>query len=155
FETLADAERWAEAVRRHYPNAFATVTPVALLRPANSEASSLPPADSQSVAPQGDDRKPINEESLTDTQVLRILETRRVSPVQADGDERNCDRIAWLRPDDPGPREALKEAVVRGAPVPLPYSYAGRWNRSTSAVCRRTPYSRHTRCTRQKVAERG
>src|SRR5215470_13122873 len=26
FETLADAERWAETVRRHYPNVFATIT---------------------------------------------------------------------------------------------------------------------------------
>lgn len=28
FETLADAERWVEAVRHHYPNAFATIAPV-------------------------------------------------------------------------------------------------------------------------------
>src|ERR1700756_2531580 len=28
FETLADAERRLEAVRRHYPNAFATIAPV-------------------------------------------------------------------------------------------------------------------------------
>ena len=99
FETLADAERWVDAVRRHYPTAFATIAPVALLRPANSEA----PA--------------VNDESLTDTQVLKILEARRVSAVQDDVDERNCDQIALLRPDDTSTRQALKEAVVQGAPV--------------------------------------
>jgi hypothetical protein len=86
FETLADAERWGEAVRRRYPNAFATIAPV-------------------------------KDESLTDTQVLKILETRRVSAVQDDVDERNCDQIELLRPDDTGTRQALKEAVIQGAPV--------------------------------------
>ena len=37
--------------------------------------------------------------------------------VQDDVDERNCDQIALLRPDDTGTRQALKEAVVQGAPV--------------------------------------
>jgi hypothetical protein len=86
FETLADAERWAESVRRHYPNAFATIAPV-------------------------------KDESLTDTQVLKILETRGVPAVQADVGVGNCDQIALLRPDDTGTRQALKEAVVQGAPV--------------------------------------
>src|SRR5215470_7771191 len=74
FEALADAERWAEAVRRHYPNAFATLAPRALLRPAHSEAPSLPLAASHPVAPEGGHPAPVNDESLTDTQVLRILE---------------------------------------------------------------------------------
>ncbi len=86
FETLADAERWVEAVRRHYPDAFATIAPA-------------------------------KDESLTDTQVLKILETRRASAVHDDVDERNCDQIELLRPDDTGTRQALKEAVVQGAPV--------------------------------------
>jgi hypothetical protein len=117
FETLVDAERWVEAVRRHYPNAYATLAPVALLRPANSEAPSLPPAASQPVVPQSFDPAPVKDESLTDTQVLEILETRRVSAVPDDVDERNCDQIALLRPDDTSTRQALKEAVVQGAPV--------------------------------------
>ena len=54
---------------------------------------------------------------MTDTQVLRILETRRVSAVPDDVDERNYDQIALLRPDDTSTRQALKEAVVQGAPV--------------------------------------
>jgi hypothetical protein len=100
FETLADAETWVDAVRRHYPNAFATIAPVALLRPAHPEAPALPP-----VA------------SLTDTQVLRILDTRRASAARDDVDESPCDQIELLRPEDTGTRQALKEAVVRGAPV--------------------------------------
>ena len=117
FETLADAERWVEAVRRHFPNAFATIAPVAFLRSANFEAPSLPPAASQPVVLQSSDPAPVKDESLTDTQVLKILETRRVSAVQDDVDERNCDQIALLRPDDTSTRQALKEAVVQGAPV--------------------------------------
>jgi len=117
FETPADAERWVEAVRRHYPSAFATLAPVAFLRPANSAAPSLPPAASQPVVPQGSDPAPVKDESLTDTQVLKILEARRVSAVHGDVDERNCDQIALLRPEDTSTRQALKEAVVQGAPV--------------------------------------
>jgi hypothetical protein len=86
FETLAEAERWLEAVRRHYPNAFATATP-------------------------------LKDRSLSDTQVLEILDARRVSVIQDDADEKACDQIALLRPDDTGTRLALKEAVAQGAPV--------------------------------------
>jgi hypothetical protein len=119
FKTLADAEKWAKAVRRHYPNAFATIAPVAFLRSANSDPPSLPPAAaaSQSVVPKSSDPAPVKGESLTDTQVLKILEARRVSAVQDDVDERNCDQITLLRPDDTSTRQALKDAVVQGAPV--------------------------------------
>jgi hypothetical protein len=117
FETLADAERWVESVRRHYPNAFATIAPVAFLRSANSVAHSLPAAASQPAVRQSSDAAPLKDESLTDTQVLKILETRRVSAVRDDVDESNCDQIELLRPDDTGTRQALKEAVVQGAPV--------------------------------------
>src|SRR5262244_2334731 len=37
FETLAQAERWAESVRRIYPGAFATIAPPGLARSARSE----------------------------------------------------------------------------------------------------------------------
>jgi hypothetical protein len=117
FETLADAEGWLEAVRRHYPNAFATITPVECLRPANTEAPSLPAPASQPVVPQNSDPAPLELESLTDTQVLEILEARRASAVQDDVDERACGEIALLRPEDTGTRRALKEAVAQGAPV--------------------------------------
>src|SRR6202042_2116967 len=94
FETLADAERCLGAVRGRYPNAFATIAPVESLRPAHAEAH-----------------------SLTDTQVLKILGSRRVTAAQDDVEERNCDQIALLSPDDTGTRRALKEAVAQGAPV--------------------------------------
>lgn len=109
FETLADAERWAESVRRHYPNAFATMAPVAFLRPADAAAPALPPAAPLPAS--------LKDESLTDTQVLKVLETRGVPAVQADGGVRDCDQIALLRPEDTGTRQALKEAVVEGAAV--------------------------------------
>src|SRR6185437_7287839 len=49
FETLADAERWVEAVRVRYPEAFATIAPAAFSRPPDSTAPSSPPADSRQV----------------------------------------------------------------------------------------------------------
>jgi hypothetical protein len=101
FETLADAETCAVAVRPHYPNAFATIAPAAFLRPPGSEAPSLP----------------LKAESLTDTQVMKILGARRVSAAQNAVDGSPCDQIELLRPEDTGTRQALKEAVVRGAPV--------------------------------------
>jgi hypothetical protein len=117
FETLADAERWLEAIRRHYPDAFATITPVELLQPASFEAPSLPPAASRRVDAQGSGSLRLKDETLSDTQVLKILETRRDSAVHDDVDERACDQIPLLRPEDTGTRRALKEAVAQGAPV--------------------------------------
>ena len=117
FETLADAERWVEAVRPRYPDAFATIATVESLRRANSEAPSLPPAASQPLVPQSSDPTVLNDDSLTDTQVLEMLEARRVYAVQLDSEERNCEQITLLRPDDTGIRRALKEAVTQGEPV--------------------------------------
>ncbi|MGH8217861.1 MAG: hypothetical protein ACREUT_04760, partial [Steroidobacteraceae bacterium] len=51
--------------------------------------------------------------SLSDTQVLRLLESRR-----ADGGPAEVDRgISLLKPEDTGTRRALKEAVATNAPV--------------------------------------
>ena len=54
--------------------------------------------------------------SLSDTQVLRVLEDRRPDDGErpGDGQARN---IPLLKPDDTGTRQALKEAVVANAPV--------------------------------------
>jgi hypothetical protein len=117
FKTLAEAERWLGPVRRHYPNAFATVKPVEYLRPADAQAAWLPTAASQPAALQSSDPVRLKAESLSDTQVLKILEARGASGVQDDSDERACDQIALLRPEDTGTRRALKEAVIQGAPV--------------------------------------
>jgi hypothetical protein len=65
-----------------------------------------------------------DESSLTDTQVLRFLETRREeqdggaqarSPLQADAAAESG--ISLLKPDDTGTRRALKEAVSHNEPV--------------------------------------
>ena len=55
------------------------------------------------------------ESSLTDTQVLRYLETRGDGGARAD-DQQGAS-ISLLKPDDTGTRRALKEAVTQNAPV--------------------------------------
>lgn len=103
FETMAYAQRWAQAVRNRHPDALVTATPAAFLRKGSS--------GSRQVAPAGD--RP----SLTDTQVLDILEMRRPAVEQNEGDDRSSELIELVRPDDTGTRRALKEAVACGAPV--------------------------------------
>src|SRR6516165_5555743 len=99
------------------PDASATVAPAALWRPPKSEMPSAQSADSRPADPQSSDCAAVEDDSLTDTRVLKILETPRVVPVRNDVDAGNCDQIALLRPDDTSTRLALKEAVVQGAPV--------------------------------------
>jgi hypothetical protein len=101
FDTLAVAEKWARAVRGRHPDATATLAPPTLWQE---------PADSRQFAP-------VNSQSLTDTQVLDILEMRRPAPAQHEGEEQGDEQIELLRPDDTLTRLALKEAVVQGAPV--------------------------------------
>jgi hypothetical protein len=117
FKTMAEAERWAETVRRHYPGAVAGIAPAVFLQAAGPEAPSLSSGAFHRVASQGRDPAPVHGDSLSDTAVMRILETRRASPVADGVDERSCDQIALLRPEDTGVREALKEALVQGGPV--------------------------------------
>ena len=61
-------------------------------------------------------RAATEDSSFTDTQVLKLLETRR-----ADGSQQPVDvetgAISLLKPDDTGTREALKRAVTDNAPV--------------------------------------
>src|SRR6516162_4042609 len=116
FQTLADAERWVNAVRGRYPEATATLAPTALLRPPNAEAPAPQHADSPPVSGSGD-LAPAKHESLTDTQVMKILEMRGTSEVADGVDERDRDPIALLRPEDTSTRQAIKAAVAEGAPV--------------------------------------
>jgi hypothetical protein len=117
FESLSDAERWLEAVHGRFPDAIATVAPAALLQPPKSDVPPGEAADSRpEVLPSGDSAS-IEDNSLTDTRVMKILETRSVTPVGDDVDARNSDQIALLRPEDTSTRAALKEAVTQGAPV--------------------------------------
>jgi hypothetical protein len=57
-----------------------------------------------------------DEGSLTDTQVLRYLETRREDGGRASEESPDAS-ISLLKPDDTGTRRALKEAVTHNAPV--------------------------------------
>jgi hypothetical protein len=116
FQTLADAERWVNAIRGRYPEAIATLAPTALLRPPNAEAPASQDAGSPPVSESGD-RPPAKNESLTDTQVMKILEMRGTSEVVDGGDERDRDPVALLRPEDTSTRQAIKAAVAEGAPV--------------------------------------
>jgi hypothetical protein len=104
FQTLVEAERWAESVRRHYPGAFATLAPLGLAWTANAEAPN-------GYWVRGDDAH------LSDTQVMELLETDRTGALSGDIAESDHDRIPLLRPEDTGVRKALKEAVVQGTPV--------------------------------------
>jgi hypothetical protein len=103
FESLNDAEKWARIARGRYPHAIATIAPAPSLRSSNF--------------PQGSAHPKVEDAALSDTQVLKMLEARRAVPVQDAVEERNCEQIALLRPEDTSTRQALKEAVVQGAPV--------------------------------------
>jgi hypothetical protein len=111
FATLADAERWLEAIRDRYPHAIATVAP----QP-NHEAS---PAQHPDAAPGGAQNGGVRprDPSLSDTQVLRILEARHAAAARNDCSAGDREEIAMLRPEDTSTRQALKEAVAQGAPV--------------------------------------
>lgn len=122
FESLAEAERWALALRAKYPGAVAMRVPqilleqpgsgVPVLRAASSvlSAATAPPAPSDPVQASPDCR------TLTDTQVMRILDGRRDSQTQPGGEERHAG-IALVGPDDSQTRRALKEAVSQGSAV--------------------------------------
>jgi hypothetical protein len=64
---------------------------------------------------------PAESSSLSDTQVLKMLETRRPEGSEDAGDAAVADvsqgGIPLLKPDDTGTRQALKEAVTSNAPV--------------------------------------
>jgi hypothetical protein len=107
FNTLTDAEKWAETTRRQFPGAFATIA---------SSAPSSSPVVSKSAAPASRGRE-AGSASLSDTQVLKILETRRDPTVRNDAGESTLDQIELLRPDDTVTRQVLREAVVQDAPV--------------------------------------
>jgi hypothetical protein len=106
FATLTEAQNWAQLMRRAYPQAIATAVPAALLSHPNSGVPTLQPAKAAPTST-----------TLTDAQVLNILETRRVSP----GKDETCDStssdISLLRPDGTNTRRISREAVVGNAPV--------------------------------------
>jgi hypothetical protein len=58
-----------------------------------------------------------DDNSFTDTQVLRYLETRRADGTEITGLDVETGAISLLKPDDTGTRRALKEAIAENAPV--------------------------------------
>ena len=132
FATLTDAQKWAQLMRAAYPSAIATLAPKALLRQPNSAVPTLRSADGPTRAPATATQEwaPAEDTSLTDTQVLAILETRCVTPIQDKTVERNSAQISLLLPEDTGTRRVLKEAVVQGAPV----SFAVQLHRSARPI---------------------
>jgi hypothetical protein len=88
FATLSEAAKWLTVLRRIYPDAFVSEGPA-------EQAA-----------------------TFSDTQVLSILEERRADSTVTGADTAAAVRsIPLLRPGDTTTRQALKEAVVRDAPV--------------------------------------
>lgn len=118
FETLAGAEKWVEGVRGRFPHAIATIAPTAFMRSPDPEVAGPQSADPQPKVAESSPVTVAEGKSLSDTQVLRILEARDAVRGQENGLEaRDCQRIALIRPEDTGSRQALKAAVVQGSPV--------------------------------------
>lgn len=117
FETLGSAEKWVRAVRARHPEAIATVSPPAFWQLPDSDGPAWPLADSPEGSADSRRFAPVGNESLTDTQVLNILEARQPAPGRIERDGHDSEPIELLRPDDTGTRRALKEAVVQGMPV--------------------------------------
>ena len=103
FSTATEAQNWARLVRRgSYPQAIATHVPPALLESRNAAVPTLQAVDTA---------------SLTDTQVLNILEMRRFSPIKPDAPGTNSSDISLLRPEDTQVRKVLREAVAGNTPI--------------------------------------
>jgi hypothetical protein len=100
FATLTDAQKWAQLIRGAYPNAIATLAPIALLRHPNSGIPTLRAAAGPRRVPATATQKwaPAEDISLTDTQVLAILETRRVTPIPDDTAERTAPKSRCSAP---------------------------------------------------------
>jgi hypothetical protein len=117
FETLADAEKWARAVRGRHPEAVAGAAPRALWQLPDSAEPKWQAVQSQEGTADSPQFAPVDKRSLTDTQVLNILETRQPSTGPNDHDGKGSEQIELLRPDDTVIRHALKEAVAKGMAI--------------------------------------
>jgi hypothetical protein len=117
FNTLADAERWAETTRRQFPSAFATLAPRASSSSVGAE-DLAPLSASSHLEDTGSGALLASAAgSLTDSQVLRILEARRDPAAGDHTGASSVDQIELLHADDTMTRRVLKEAVAHDAPV--------------------------------------
>ena len=122
FPSLSEAQKCAQIMRARYPRAVATQVPpirsprAAAGRPTDAP-SRLPPLAARSQPPVVHGIPPTEASALTDTQVLHILETRRVHLSELGSSPSDRPEISLLRPEDTMIRRALKESIVQGAPV--------------------------------------
>jgi hypothetical protein len=117
FETRASAEKLARAVRARHPDATAAAAPRALWQLSDSEGSAWQSIEPRAEPSGSQPLASVDPASLTDTQVLGMLETRHPAAPPNGGDDQGGQQIELLRPEDTGIRHALKEAVARGLPV--------------------------------------
>jgi hypothetical protein len=110
FRTREEAEKSLQLLRVTYPKAIIS----SLRLPPARNVPTLQPAGSTSATSATSNA---HNASLTDTQVLRILETRRPDANFGKSNESAGSDIALVRPDDTNTRRALKDAVATNAPV--------------------------------------
>ncbi len=108
------------------PNAIPNTTsnpaqPAAQSAAANTRGLAAPAAEKPRTAAAPPARVPAVESAapdlISDTQVLRMLETRRSDEADKGGSDDANVGISLLKPDDTQTRRALKEAVLDNAPV--------------------------------------
>lgn len=96
-------------MRARYPQAIAMRAPLAVL---DQASAGIPAVRAAATGLPASTHDP----SLTDTQVMQVLEARRITSAVTKHDVENTG-IRLLRPDDTDVRRALKEAVLQRAPV--------------------------------------
>jgi len=118
FATLSEAQQWAQRVRTRYPNAIATPAPRSHLQITSPDAAALE-VHTTVTTPTLREFPPVGDEGLSDSQVMRALETRAAGALEHGADEAEQAPVELLRPDDTQTKRALKVAVVEGTPVPF------------------------------------
>jgi hypothetical protein len=118
FATLSEAQQWAQRVRTRYPNAIATPAPRSHVQVPSSDAAA-PEIHTTVTTPALREFPPVRDDHLSDSQVMRALETRAAGTLEHGTDESAEVPVELLRPDDTQTKRALKVAVVEGAPVPF------------------------------------
>jgi hypothetical protein len=116
-DVMASLDETGETRQMRVPPGLRSPTPAAA--PARAQAAPAAPRAQAPAAPapaarQAQSATPAS--SLSDTQVLRILEQRRADDAERGDDDANAG-ISLLKPDDTQTRRALKEAVQDNAPV--------------------------------------
>lgn len=129
-EVMASLDETGETRQMRVPPGLRAPAPAAPAARASAPAApAAPSVRMQAPAPRVPDAAASTADSLSDTQVLKMLEHRRPTEGERDNDEANAG-ISLLKPDDTQTRLALKEAVLDNAPV----SFAVQLNWSVQPV---------------------